>query len=395
MRGRRSDRSSCEKSTPANGSDRSSIVRRASVGSCALRSVRVRQAGALDDQRADDVDDQRDRRAARAPRTSARRPAWRRLPGNCWPAAPPACSPARTATRLIWLALPTSIASAIVSPSARPNARTMPPKMPRDAVGRITARIVSHRVAPRPYAAMRSFGGTETSASRLIAVIVGRIMIDSTITAGSTPGPLRSVPKSGNPSQFQVQPVAERPDQRNDDEQSPQPVDDAGNRGQQLDQVLEQALELIGQLRPDRMQVQVRRAAAARRPPGRGSPRSGRSRRRRRTRCRAPARAPRCRACPRSRRGCRSARCSDPTRGRSGSRSRTAGSPARPTPRSAATMNATSPTVKSANAKQSAAEGAIDERAGGRSAPARSRPAATPKSASGGQQRVRRGRSVA
>ena len=122
--------------------------------------------------------------------------------------------------------------------------------MPRDAVGRMTARIVSQRVAPSPYAAMRSFGGTETSASRLIAVIVGRIMIDSTMTAGSTPGPLRSVAKSGNPAQFQVQPVAQRADQRNDDEEAPQAVDDARNRREQLDQVLEQALELIGQPSP-------------------------------------------------------------------------------------------------------------------------------------------------
>ncbi len=43
---------------------------------------------------------------------------------------------------------------------------------------------------------MRSLGGTETSASRLMAVMVGRIMMASTITAGSTPGPLRSVENS-------------------------------------------------------------------------------------------------------------------------------------------------------------------------------------------------------
>ena len=35
----------------------------------------------------------------------------------------------------------------------------------RSAVGRITARTASQRVAPRPYAAIRSFGCTDTSAS--------------------------------------------------------------------------------------------------------------------------------------------------------------------------------------------------------------------------------------
>src|SRR5215467_9332703 len=45
---------------------------------------------------------------------------------------------------------------------------------------------------------MRSFGGTDTSASRLIAVIVGRIIMDNTITAGSTPGPLKFVENNGN-----------------------------------------------------------------------------------------------------------------------------------------------------------------------------------------------------
>ena len=44
---------------------------------------------------------------------------------------------------------------------------------------------------------MRSLGGTDVSASRLMAVIVGRIMIESTSAAGSTPGPLRSVPNGG------------------------------------------------------------------------------------------------------------------------------------------------------------------------------------------------------
>ena len=52
--------------------------------------------------------------------------------------------------RLIWLELPTSIASAIVSPSARPKPSTSAPKMPVAAVGSMTFRIASQRVAPIP-----------------------------------------------------------------------------------------------------------------------------------------------------------------------------------------------------------------------------------------------------
>src|SRR5262249_44940870 len=64
--------------------------------------------------------------------------------------------------QLITFALPASIASAIVSPSARPNPRMTAPRMPVDAVGTMTARIASQRVAPRPKAASRSLGGTST-----------------------------------------------------------------------------------------------------------------------------------------------------------------------------------------------------------------------------------------
>ena len=69
--------------------------------------------------------------------------------------------------------------------------------MPVAAVGTMTARIASQRVAPRPKAASRSFGGTSTSASREIAEIVGSTMIASTSEAGSIPGPLSGVPKNG------------------------------------------------------------------------------------------------------------------------------------------------------------------------------------------------------
>jgi hypothetical protein len=52
--------------------------------------------------------------------------------------------------RLIWFELPISMASAMISPSARPNPRTSAPKIPVDAVGSITFRIASQRVAPIP-----------------------------------------------------------------------------------------------------------------------------------------------------------------------------------------------------------------------------------------------------
>jgi len=96
-----------------------------------------------------------------------------------------------------WFEFPTSIARAIVSPSARPNPSTIAPNSPRAAVGRITLRIVSQRVAPRPSAASFNRCGTALSASRDSAETVGRIMIASTNDAGSIPGPLKEVPKIG------------------------------------------------------------------------------------------------------------------------------------------------------------------------------------------------------
>ena len=145
------------------------------------------------------------------------------------------------------LALPASMASAIVSPRARPNPRMIAPKIPVAAVGTKIARIASQRVAPMPKAASRSFGGTATSASREIAEMVGSTMIASTIEAGSKPGPLRPVPNNRNPSQMRVQPVSGRTDERNHDENAPQPVNHAGDRGQQLDGDFQHILDPVGQ----------------------------------------------------------------------------------------------------------------------------------------------------
>src|SRR5262249_35191281 len=99
--------------------------------------------------------------------------------------------------RLNWFEFPMSIASAIVSPSARPKPRTSAPNMPVDAVGSITLRIASQRVAPIPYAASLVRYGTCRSASRDTAATVGRIMMASTSAAGSSPGPLKVDPKNG------------------------------------------------------------------------------------------------------------------------------------------------------------------------------------------------------
>ena len=116
--------------------------------------------------------------------------------------------------------------------------------MPRDAVGKMTARIVSQRVAPRPKAASRSFGGTEANASREMAVTVGSTMIASTSAAGSIPGPLSRVPKNGIQPRCSIQPVGNGANGGNDDEDAPQAVDHAGDGRQQLDDVLQHDVDL-------------------------------------------------------------------------------------------------------------------------------------------------------
>ena len=58
--------------------------------------------------------------------------------------------PGDESDQLNTFALPASIASAIVSPKARPNPSTRAPKMPPEAVGSVTRKMTSQRVAPRP-----------------------------------------------------------------------------------------------------------------------------------------------------------------------------------------------------------------------------------------------------
>src|SRR6202011_6262079 len=76
--------------------------------------------------------------------------------------------------------LPINIATAIVSPIARPKARMVAATIPGAAVGSSTRKIVSQRVAPTAYEPSLKVWGTETRAVRLIAVIVGRTMSEST-----------------------------------------------------------------------------------------------------------------------------------------------------------------------------------------------------------------------
>ena len=129
--------------------------------------------------------------------------------------------------------------------------------MPRAAVGRMTASIVSHRVAPIPYAAILSLGGTDTRASRLMAVMVGRIMMESTMTAGSTPGPVRVVPKKGTHPSFRLSQLHIGRIRGMTTKMPPQAVDDARYRRQKLDQVLEKQLDLSGSFPKNGMELQA------------------------------------------------------------------------------------------------------------------------------------------
>ena len=77
----------------------------------------------------------------------------------------------------------------------------------------MTARIASQRVAPRPNAASRSFGGTPASASREIAEMVGSTMIASTSDGGQHSGSAQGRAEDRDPAEVSVEPVGERPDE--------------------------------------------------------------------------------------------------------------------------------------------------------------------------------------
>ena len=62
--------------------------------------------------------------------------------------------------------------------------------------------------------------------------------------------------------------MAEGTNQGDDEEDSPQPVDDARNGGKEFDEVLEQVLELIRQLAPDRVKLESDRLQQGEHKPG-------------------------------------------------------------------------------------------------------------------------------
>ena len=64
-----------------------------------------------------------------------------------------------------------------VSPAARLTWRMTPVRMPLIEFGRTTARMVCQRVAPTFQQASRKAMGTEARASRVLAMITGRVMI--------------------------------------------------------------------------------------------------------------------------------------------------------------------------------------------------------------------------
>src|SRR5215469_2101310 len=93
--------------------------------------------------------------------------------------------------------------TAIVSPSARPRPSIEPLMRPGRPYGSTATRIISQRVAPSAHAASMFCGGVRSNTSRLMAVMIGRIMMAST-----TP-PSKIVPtstflslKSGNPPRW-------------------------------------------------------------------------------------------------------------------------------------------------------------------------------------------------
>ena len=94
------------------------------------------------------------------------------------------------------------MATAIVSPKARPKPRIIAPIMPELAAGNSTRQMVSQRVAPRAMEALRNSGGTVSKTSRLIAEMVGTIMIARITPAISILGPKGWVLNKGNQAKF-------------------------------------------------------------------------------------------------------------------------------------------------------------------------------------------------
>ena len=78
---------------------------------------------------------------------------------------------------------PMTRAMAIVSPIARPSPIIVPATIPLRLCGNTAPRIISQRVAPRASAASFCAGGTVANTSRVIEVMIGVIMMATTIPA--------------------------------------------------------------------------------------------------------------------------------------------------------------------------------------------------------------------
>ena len=109
--------------------------------------------------------------------------------------------------------------------------------------GSTAVRIISHRVAPRASAPSLWVAGVWSKTSRLIAVMIGRIMIASTSRGqedrAGRHGALRA--EQRDPAQVGLRPVLQRGHVAGQQPGTPQAVDDRGDGGQQVDERCEGA----------------------------------------------------------------------------------------------------------------------------------------------------------
>ena len=78
---------------------------------------------------------------------------------------------------------------AAVSPTMRPMPRMMPERMPGMALGRMMRNTVRSRPAPRPNEPSRKESGTEMSASSVVRMMSGKIMMATVNTPASSEYP--------------------------------------------------------------------------------------------------------------------------------------------------------------------------------------------------------------
>ncbi len=111
----------------------------------------------------------------------------------------------------------------------------MAPTMPMRELRRTPMRIISQRVAPRASTASRWLLGTAVMMSRVSDEMMGRIMIARIMLAVSRPTPKLVPPKRPvQPRVFHQEWADEVAHERDENEDSPETIDDAGNGGEQL-----------------------------------------------------------------------------------------------------------------------------------------------------------------